>query len=179
MARSYLTVPAELEPYAEAIAEHLVTNGYTVVAEPKGSGMPYLPALRARRPPTTILIEVDAQLRMPRLREWARFAKSAKRDLRVVVGLPHSSRRKARDEEELRSLGIGLYVVDGSVVEVAVMPDDLALQKAPPPLAGRPAKSVSCSDQPMKRSIRGSGGTGSARRVKRSSPKGACTCWRG
>ena len=128
MARPFSTVADELLEHAECIADHLEVRGYSVSVERVELGYPYTPALRCRRPPTTLIVEVYGSIRRDgRLDAWARFAKSSSRDTRVAIAIPRDAPRDADDDSMLRDLGVGLYLSDGNTIEEAIAPMDMAV----------------------------------------------------
>lgn len=140
MAREFLTVAEELLEHARCMADHLEKHGFSVAVEPKEIGYPYTPTLRAKRVPTTLLVEVAASIHEDRVVAWVGYAKSSSRDTRIALAMPEGVQRTAAESSRLRDLGVGLYLTDGTTAEEAVPPPDLALNMQLPDLASLPRK---------------------------------------
>ena len=138
--RIYVTVAVELTEHADAAADHFESLGYTVKIEHGDVSFPNAPTLHCRRQLTTMAVEVDTAIRLPRLEEWVRYCKSCTKDMRVALVVPSEPQRKPAEEDRLRELGIGLFVAGpNGVVEVAP-PKDLAVNVELPDRAGLPRK---------------------------------------
>jgi hypothetical protein len=124
---SFIAVPDDLIEYAEAMAEHFDSRGYTVRTEPSETGFPYTPALVCKRDRTRVIVEVEARLNSARVAEWCRYAQSMTGDTRVALGVPTGTTRTSDEEAAIRALRAGLYECgpDG-VIELAA-PHDLAV----------------------------------------------------
>ncbi len=140
MARQFLTVADELLEHAECVADFLEEHGYTVTVEHTEIGYPYTPTLRCRRPPTTLLVELYGAVPNERVAAWTRYARSCSRDTRVALALPHHAPRRPEDDSQLRQLGVGLYLSDGTRAEEAITPLDMALNVQLPELKTLPPK---------------------------------------
>lgn len=140
MDRQFLTVAVELLEHAECVADFFEERGYTVKVEHMEIGYPYTPTLRCRRSPTTVLVELYGTVPHDRLTAWTRYAKSRNRDTRVALALPQNTPRQPEDDSKLRELGVGLYLSDGTKVEEAIAPHDMAVNVQLPELKTLPPK---------------------------------------
>lgn len=127
MARDYVTVAVDLIEHADAVGDHLEAHGYRVKPEHTEIGFPYTPTLHCKRGNTTIIVEVDARIRMDLLLQWARYARSCDRDTRIALVLANDAHRAPEDEAKLRELGVGLYISDGQAAAEAIAARDLAV----------------------------------------------------
>ena len=134
----FLTVPDELLEQASIVANYLRGRGYAVKTEHHRIEFPYTPTLECKRQRTTLLVEVVSDIPVERAREWSRYGKSVSRDTRVVFAAPYKADRSGETDMELRELGLGLLVVDGSRVTEVISPQDLALNLELPELARLP-----------------------------------------
>ncbi len=135
MARRFLTVPEELEYYADLAADYLEQHGYDVAVEHRELGYPYAPTLRCERAPTTLLVEVDSGIRRDRTSDWIGYTRSSSTDIRIALAMPTDSARAADDETWLRAEGVGLYLCGDDLVQEAIPPLDMSLNLQPPNLA--------------------------------------------
>jgi hypothetical protein len=140
MARQFLTVAEELLEHGECVADFFAERGYAVKVEHMEIGYPYTPTLQCRRPPTTLLVELYASVPHDRVTAWTRYARSCSRDTRIALALPHDAPRRPEDDSKLRSLGVGLYLSDGTKVEEAIAPRDMAVNVQLPELKTLPPK---------------------------------------
>jgi hypothetical protein len=138
VAREFLTVPDELLECANLVADHFASRGHTVSVEPKETEYPYRPTLRCKRERTTMLVEAVPSLDLTKAEEWARYAKSASRDVRVALALPADVERSAADDQACRDLGVGLYAVSDARTAEVVAPMDLSLNLEPPAVKNLP-----------------------------------------
>jgi hypothetical protein len=121
------TVPEELLGVAAASAEHFRTLGYTVRIEKRELGFPYTPTLLCRRKPTTLVVEVDHVVRHDRIKSWVAYGKSAGRDFRVALCGARDHLANQPDANLMRTLGIGCFLFDGSLLRETLAASDLAL----------------------------------------------------
>jgi hypothetical protein len=138
MARAYKTVADELLPHAEVVGDDFQNRGFRVRVEHSDLGFPYTPTFHCKRGATTIIVELDGQIRVDRLESWVRYAHSCGRDTRIALCLPSSVNVPAEQLATLQHKGIGLYAVveDRAVEQVA--PRDLALNVQLPELNSLP-----------------------------------------
>jgi hypothetical protein len=127
MPRKFKTIADELLAHAEAVADYFENRGFTVRVESSELGFPYTPTLLCRRSPTTIIVEVDGQIRKDRLEAWVRYGRSCGRDTRLAVCLPWTITILAEENASLRQKGIGLYLVFDDRLDEHIAPSDLAL----------------------------------------------------
>lgn len=127
MTLEFFTVPDELLGIASAAVEWLKNLGYTVTLEQYEVGYPYTPSMSGKRSSATAFVEVDGEVQLQRMRQWAAFGRSRPSDTRVWCALPDDARRSGRDDRELKQMGVGLLLIgEGAAVET--MPaKDLAL----------------------------------------------------
>lgn len=128
----FVTVPEELLACATAAAQHFGTLGYRVRVEPHQFDYPYAPTLVCKRDRTTLIIEVQGRLDRGRLEDWARYAKSLNKDVRIAVVMPASSSLPVDIENELRDEDLGLYRDRGAALVEVLAPKDLAVNFALP-----------------------------------------------
>ncbi len=72
----YLTIPDELLSAAEATESYFRTRGYRVKREHRELAFPYVPAFTAVRTPTRIIVEIQSEIKLERVRQWTRYCKS-------------------------------------------------------------------------------------------------------
>src|SRR5687767_4844462 len=101
----FLTVPDELLGVATAVADYLESRGYRVTPERQDVGYPFTPTVYAKRGSTTAFVEVDAQIQLQRLAEWAAYGRSRSRDTRVWIALAADAPRSSADDISLRKIG--------------------------------------------------------------------------
>ncbi|HXG60433.1 MAG TPA: hypothetical protein VNO22_03585 [Planctomycetota bacterium] len=128
-APTFNTLSIELVEHGEATAEYFIQHGYKVKIEPSELAFPSTPALICRRSPTTVIVEVDSEVRQGRLEAWARYARSSTKDVRIALCLPQTTQVSADDDGWLRSKGIGLYVSETGQrnVQERIPPQDLGV----------------------------------------------------
>jgi hypothetical protein len=138
--RTYLTVPDELVELADAIADYLESMGYKVWVERTETPYPSTPTLVAKRDRTTLIIEVDSEVRITKLESWSRYGRSCQRDTQVAVAIPASAQLSATDEAKLHDLGVGAYQFLPDRLLERVTPKDLAVNAALPQPKSLPPK---------------------------------------
>jgi len=136
----YRTVPEELLEYAEVGANYFANLGYTVKPEHLEIAFPYRPTWHCKRSSTTLLAELDFEIRLDRLEDWSRYGRSCTRDTRVGLLIPSDAARTGNDDISLRELGVGLYIVAGDRVMEAIAPHDLAVNVVLPDIAKLPPR---------------------------------------
>lgn len=137
----FRTLPDNLVEHAEAALKHFEQYGYTVKAERDEVGFPQTPTLLCRRKRTTLILEVVSKIDFARLKEWVAYGRSYGGDFRAAVCVPEVVGVKADDEEALRNLGVGLYVVASEKLKERLQSSDLALNVELPQL-GRLQKKI-------------------------------------
>jgi hypothetical protein len=138
--RTYLTVADELIELADAIADYQESMGYKVWVERTETPYPSTPTLVAKRNRTTLITEVDSEVRLTKLEVWSRYGRSCQRDTRIAVAIPESAQLSAKDEAQLNDLGVGAYQSLPDRVLVRVTPKDLAVNAALPHPQSLPQK---------------------------------------
>jgi hypothetical protein len=127
MPRKFKTIADELLVHAEVVGDHFESRGFAVRVEKSELGFPYTPTFLCKRDATTIIIEVDGQLRQDRLEAWARYCRSCGKDTRLVVCLPSTIPIPADGIAILRQKGVGLYSALNDRLDELIAPADLAL----------------------------------------------------
>lgn len=127
MPRKFKTIPDELLAHAEVVADHFENHGFTVRVERSELGFPYTPTFLCKRHATTIIVELDNQLRKEKLESWVRYCRSCGKDTRLGVCLPSSMAVPADEVAVLRQKGIGLYSAFDDRLDEHIAPADLAL----------------------------------------------------
>src|SRR4051812_36093275 len=97
----FLTVADDLLEYAEAAAKWFDDRGWVVRRERPELGAPYTPTMTCRRSPTTVFVEVDAGVRVPRAEEWHRYCLSSSKDTRIAICVPDVTTRTATEDSRL------------------------------------------------------------------------------
>src|SRR5574341_814731 len=136
----YRTVPEELLEYTGIGAKYFADLGYIVKPEHIELGFPYRPTWYCKRSSTTLLAELDSEIRLDRLEDWSRYGRSNSRDIRVGLLIPSDAARSGKDDIALRELGIGLYIVTGDRVMEAIAPHDLGVNVVLPDIAKLPPR---------------------------------------
>jgi len=134
MPRKFKTIPDELLAHAEVVADHFENHGFTVRVERSELGFPYTPTFLCKRQTTTIIAELDSQVRKDRLQAWLRYCRSCGKDTRLAMCLPSSFTLPADDVAFLRQSGIGIYVAFSDRLDEQHAPTDLALNVQLPQL---------------------------------------------
>ncbi|MCK4850211.1 MAG: hypothetical protein KAT11_02615 [Phycisphaerae bacterium] len=101
-------------------------------------GFPYTPTLYCKRQQTRIVVEVVSALDLNRIEEWVAFGKSSGQDFRIAVCLPEDKPVSPQNEERLRSLGVGYFVVRQNQLVERIVAVDLALNVQLPELSRQP-----------------------------------------
>lgn len=127
MLRKFKTIADELLAHAEVVADHFENHGLTVRVEQSELGFPYTPTFLCKRHATTIIVELDSQLRRERLEAWIRYCKSCGKDTRLGICLPSTMAVPAGEVASLRQKGIGLYAAFDDRLDESIAPADLAL----------------------------------------------------
>lgn len=136
---AYKTVPDELLGFTDIVITDFRNRGFRVRIEPSHLGFPYTPTFVCSRANTTIIVELDGQIRLSRLEDWVRYGSSCGRDTRVVVCLPSTIALSGADFAKLRERRIGLYVVSPLNLVEQVVAADLGLNLHLPELASLPS----------------------------------------
>lgn len=136
MALEFRTVPEELLGIASATGKWLESHGYKVTPERHETGYPFTPTLYGRRPPTTAIIEVDAEVTLGNMREWRAYGRSRTTDTRVWCAVSENVKRPGKQDLHLKELGIGLLLVSTSKVTEMFPAMDLALNFELPAIEG-------------------------------------------
>ena len=136
MALEFRTVPEELLGIAAAAGAWLTSHGYKVTPERHETGYPFTPTLYARRPPTTVIVEVDAEVVLDNMREWGAYGRSRTTDTRVWCAIPQDAKRTGKEDLQLKELGIGLLLIGEGKVTPMFPPKDLALNVELPGIDG-------------------------------------------
>jgi hypothetical protein len=142
---TYRTLSEELLEYAEAFRKLFRGRGYKVSIEPEVLGAPFTATLRCARGVTTIYVDVVARLDLKRATAWWRFCRSCSSDTRHVIAYVEPLKPKgppgSKDEEQLRSLGIGLWLCrSGGTIANRLPGQDLALGVELPTLGELPSQ---------------------------------------
>lgn len=136
MALEFRTVPEELLGIAAAAGAWLKSRGYKVTPEHQKTGYPVTPTLYGKRHPAIVIIEVDAEVVLDNMREWAAYGRSRTTDTRVWCAVAEDAKRTGSQDLHLKKLGIGLLLVsDGKATEM-IPPKDLALNVELPSVDG-------------------------------------------
>lgn len=138
--RKFQTVADDLIPCAFAISDHLTTHGYKVRAELPDHAAPFTPTITATRDSTTLHVEVVGTVDVERLREWVAYGKSVMRDTRLAVCTLVTTNVQAGTITDLRRLGIGLFLFDGTTVAESAQAGDLAMNVELPKLSKQPQR---------------------------------------
>lgn len=139
MARNFLTVAIDLVDHAECAAQYFEHYGYKAKVEPEEIEYPYVPTLRCKRPPKTMLVVVDGLVREDRAIAWSLYARACQRDTEIAMVVPADS-YTLKDISKLQALGVGLYSSNGESLQEVVVPLDLALKAPLPALSTHPPK---------------------------------------
>lgn len=134
------TVPSDLVEHAETARVHFDRLGYAISIEPQALGYPKTPALRCKRKHTTVILEICEKLDIRTLRDWVALCRSTAEDVRVAVCVPQSATAThlPKHQNDLQTLGIGIYVSQGGTLKEWLAPGDLSLQVHLPDLANFP-----------------------------------------
>ncbi len=130
----FVTLADSLIGPAETVERYFEDLGYKVVREPDVLDYPYTPTLRCKRDRTSIVVDVDAAIRIERVKEWVRYGRSRSFDFRVAAAVTLDQPRNLAAEDAARAAKAGVYTVGESVTEI-VMHHDLSLNLDPPELA--------------------------------------------
>ncbi|HEX2051060.1 MAG TPA: hypothetical protein VHJ34_10595 [Actinomycetota bacterium] len=136
----YLTLADELIEYADTLAEYFEARGYRVRVEHSELNYPFTPTMECRRSSTTLIVELDVEIRLSRVEEWVRYARSCPRDTGVAIGLPHWATPTLKLETRLRDLGVGFYQIERDRAVELAPPRDLALRLELPDPMNLPRK---------------------------------------
>ena len=135
---SFNTVSDELILCADALVNHLRSRSYRVKIEPNEIGYPNTPTIVAIRDKTTLIIEVDSNLKSERLNSWTRFAKSKPKDTRIAFATDQEA--NTNEDDFCRDNGIGLFIYRNNKIIETAQPKDLAVQLSLPDLKTMPSK---------------------------------------
>lgn len=110
--RTFQTLSDGLQDLANVAADHFETYNFKVKVEAVDNDRlyPSTPALIGLRSPRTIIVEVDSVVRMAKLDAWLCYARTRKRDTRIILVLPAGTTLSAADDVRLKKLGIGVYM---------------------------------------------------------------------
>jgi hypothetical protein len=136
----YLTVAYELVEYADVVRAYFRGKGYTVKIEPEALSFPYTPTFIARLGHTTVICEIQDRPHLERINAWVQYARMCNRDTRVVLILTDSVTLKAKDEQKLSELGVGVIICTTKDCYDKLSPKDQALTLELPALRGLPRK---------------------------------------
>lgn len=134
MAFTFRTVPDELVFCAETTAAYYRERGYSVRPERSELGYPNTPTLQAKRDNTIVVVEVLTRVVVGDIKRWIGYGKSSGRDFRLVVCLDSHTALNSRSERELRELGVGCLVLDGTTLTERLVAADLGLNVELPSL---------------------------------------------
>ena len=124
--RVYLTVPEELLTVADAVADRYEEFGYSVRVEHRELGYPYTPTLDClRNSAALVIVEVDLEVKMDRLREWAGYGRSCSTDTRIVAAV--RTNPVEADLARLDDLGVGLLICTEDRIVESMAAQDLAV----------------------------------------------------
>lgn len=137
---AYLTVADELVEYAEVAREFFKKKSYTVRIEPEDLSFPYTPTLTAKLEHTTVICDLQGRLSIDRINAWVQYARTCARDTRVVLIMADSSTIKAKDEQKLSGLGVGVLICTTEECYEKLRAMDQALALALPPRTSLPLK---------------------------------------
>jgi hypothetical protein len=139
-ALDFVTVPDELLGVAAAAMSWLKSLGYAVTPERHETGYPFTPTLYGKKQATTVFIEVDGDVALERVREWAAYGCSRQSDTRVWWAIPGSAKRTGEQDLRLNELGIGLLLVKDGKATVIIPGKDLALNVKLPEIERLPRR---------------------------------------
>jgi hypothetical protein len=123
----FRTVPEEQLGVATAAAAWLQSRGYRVTPELHEIGYPFTPTLFGKRGSTTAFVEVDAEVPLDRMQEWAGYGRSRRSDTRVWCAISETTSRTGKQDRQLKELGVGLLIVGGGEATEMIVAKDLAL----------------------------------------------------
>jgi hypothetical protein len=127
MALEFRTVPEELLGVADAASEWLKGRGFKVTPEHQQTGYPVTPTLYGKRSRMTGIVEVDAEVVLETMREWAAYGRSRIADTRVWCAVGADAKRSGKQDMELKKLGVGLLLISEGQAEEMIPPKDLAV----------------------------------------------------
>jgi hypothetical protein len=125
MAPRFLTVADELLEYAEAAVAYFEGLAYRVKPELMELGYPQRPTMVCKRNGTTVFVEVDSKISLPKVEHWRGYCSSRNTDSQVAICIPTGA--PLNDLLKLQELGIGLYECTPTGVVERLQPRDLAL----------------------------------------------------
>jgi hypothetical protein len=132
---SFLTVPIELQAIALACNDYLHDAGFKLRHENNEHDYPETATIDARRKGERWFYIFDDKVKESRVVLWSGYARSCQSSTFVVLCIRKQSVLKPRDLLFLKSLGVGLTIIDDdSVLSEVVPPIDLTMNISLPPL---------------------------------------------
>jgi hypothetical protein len=132
---SFLTVPIELQAIALACNHHLQSSGFRLKHENNEHDYPETATIDARRKGERRFYIFDDKVKAQRIVLWSSYARSCQTSTFVVLCIRKKSILKPADLVMLKSLGVGLIVIDDDAVISEVVPAvDLTMNITLPPL---------------------------------------------
>jgi hypothetical protein len=138
--RQFNTIPEELLALADIATTYFQGHGYTVAVEKADVGFPFTPALFCKRNRTTLIVEIDSRVQRERIQNWVSYGRSYGKDFRITLCLPNETALQDHDELELKTLGVGCYVLRDDNIFELLPPNDLAFNVILPSLNDLPMK---------------------------------------
>ena len=149
MPLKFVTLSVDLIEHAESFAASLRNSGFSVKAEPEDGSFPQVPTLAGSRGIARHYVEITGTIRKQFVDQWVSYCKCRQRETYFSVVLPAGAATiKPELLRHLRDAGVGLYHSDDAGLVEIVVPRDLNLDLALPPLAGN-RRSVRMALQPI------------------------------
>jgi hypothetical protein len=136
----FRTVADALLPCALKVHARLTSRGYRVRCEVVDYAAPFTPTISASRESTTLHVNVVGTVDVARIREWVSFGRSTGNDTRVALCIPDDHAISEAAVEELRALGVGVFVANDTKFTERLVARDLALNVSLPDITGLPQR---------------------------------------
>lgn len=105
----------------------LEQRGYRVTTEPYDLEYPNSPVFYAVRGSEHLFCEVSSNVNLARAEEWLKFGKASNRDTRYIVVIANGNSLTSSDLSKLKSMGVGIDVIEGTKVQNLCAAHDLSL----------------------------------------------------
>lgn len=131
---SFLTVTGELHDAAIAAVTYFETHGHDVKAEIRDVTFPLTPTMIATRGQTVRIVEVTSSIDMTTINKWTAYCKSCSKDTRFAICVTSMEGIDGHLLEQIRTDGVGIYVIGTEGFSVFFEPKDLAMNAELPSL---------------------------------------------
>lgn len=131
----FASLPVDLHGAAIAYGEWLANRGFVIDVEPFDLDFPNTPVFASRSSQANHFFEVSSSPDLTRAEDWLKYGRASSEETRYTVAVTDSN-IESRALARLKSMGIGVDLIEGITVVTIAPPHDLAINMGFPSLKG-------------------------------------------